>query len=519
MSIDPTDSPDIGDRSRKNSYVKEYGKPDSAGGFHFLVGRQAQIEQLAAAVGFRYQPPRNGQFAHPAMAMVITPEGKISRYLVWARHFPSRRCELSLVEASQGKIGTSWIDQILLICLHWDPTTGKYSWAAMNLMRVGGIVTLIVLGGAVFWMVKRGSHASRLRRNRPGRTDARDVEHSRGRLGREFWMPPQASEMAGEVDWLFFFIFWICVFFFLLVLVLLVGFAWKYRYREGQPMLDAPKHNTALELTWTFIPTLIVIVIFFYGFKGYMHMVVPPPDSYEVDVTAHMWDYTFMYPNGQISDDSNMHIPVDTPVVFVMSSTDVLHGFYMPVFRIKKDVVPGRYNKIWVQATHDGDVRHFLHAVLRPGPFGDAEEGDRAVAGRFREMGEQPGRRQHDAAAARENTCGTPAGAAPATARMELRREGADLEGCIHEPGAEHGWRSHGGRELPVRCDQASEHPSDRRVPADHAADRWIGERQGYFGHHCLHQDVEQKLSTRRCRPRRRRRNKQFGQECCMSIA
>jgi protein SCO1 len=159
VSIDPTDSPDIA-QLKKDSYVKEYGKPDSAGGFHFLVGRQAQIEQLAAAVGFRYQPAPNGQFAHPAVAMVITPDGKISRYL-YGLTFPQQTLRLSLVEASQGKIGTS-IDQILLICLHWDPTTGKYSWAAMTLMRIGGIVTLIVLGGAVFWMVKRGSHASRL---------------------------------------------------------------------------------------------------------------------------------------------------------------------------------------------------------------------------------------------------------------------------------------------------------------------------------------------------------------------
>jgi cytochrome c oxidase subunit II len=173
-------------------------------------------------------------------------------------------------------------------------------------------------------------------------------------VGGSFWMPPQASSIAGEVDWLFFFIFWICTFFFVLILVLLVAFAWKYRYREGQPMLDAPKHSTALELTWTFIPTVIVVVIFFYGFKGYLHMVVPPPDAYEVDVTAHMWDYTFTYPNGQISDDSNLHIPIDTPIVFVMSSTDVLHGFYMPVFRIKKDIVPGRYNKMWVVATKLG---------------------------------------------------------------------------------------------------------------------------------------------------------------------
>jgi len=142
------------------------------------------------------------------------------------------------------------------------------------------------------------------------------------------------------------------VFFFLLILVLLVTFAWKYRYREGQPMLDAPKHNTALELTWTFIPTLIVIVIFFYGFKGYLQLAVPPPDSYEVDVTARMWSYSFRYPNGEQSNE--LHIPINTPVVFVLSSDDVLHGFYMPIFRIKKDVVPGRYNKIWVQATMPG---------------------------------------------------------------------------------------------------------------------------------------------------------------------
>jgi len=180
-------------------------------------------------------------------------------------------------------------------------------------------------------------------------------------VGGSFWMPPQASEIAGEVDWLFFFIFWICVFFFLLILVLLVAFAWKYRYREGQPMLDAPKHNTAAELTWTFIPTVIVIVIFFYGFKGYLHMVVPPPNAFEVDVTAHMWDYTFSYPypNDQISDDNKLHIPVNQPVVFVLTSTDVLHGFYIPVFRIKKDVVPGRYNKIWATATMTGEFDLF----------------------------------------------------------------------------------------------------------------------------------------------------------------
>jgi protein SCO1/2 len=107
-------------------------------------------------VGFRYQNAPNGQFAHPAVVMVITPDGKISRYL-YGLSFPQRTLQLSLVEASQGKIGST-VDQILLICLHWDPSDGKYSMAAMNLMRAGGVFTIFVLGGAILWMVKRGPH-------------------------------------------------------------------------------------------------------------------------------------------------------------------------------------------------------------------------------------------------------------------------------------------------------------------------------------------------------------------------
>ncbi len=156
VSIDPTDSPDLA-QIKLNNYAAAYGKPGSASGFHFLVGAQDDIQQLAAAVGFRYQPAHNGQFAHPAVAMVITPDGKIARYL-YGINFPPQTLRLSLVEASHGKIGSS-VDQILLICLCYDPATGKYSMAAVNLMKIGGILTLILLGGAIFWMVKRGSHA------------------------------------------------------------------------------------------------------------------------------------------------------------------------------------------------------------------------------------------------------------------------------------------------------------------------------------------------------------------------
>src|SRR5580700_7877910 len=95
-------------------------------------------------------------------------------------------------------------------------------------------------------------------------------------LGGTFWLPPRSSSYADDVDWLFWFIMAVSVIFFLLILGLVVAFVWKYRYRPGVPMQDAPKHNTALELTWTFVPTVLVIVIFVYGFKGYLRMTVPP---------------------------------------------------------------------------------------------------------------------------------------------------------------------------------------------------------------------------------------------------
>jgi protein SCO1/2 len=153
VSIDPTDSPALATLKR-NSYVTEYGKPESRSGFHVLIGKPDEIGILAATVGFRYQPADNGQFAHPAVIMVITPDGKISRYL-YGVSFPSQTLRLSLVEASAGKIGTT-VDQILLICLHWDPTAGKYSMAAMNLVRAGGVLTVMVLAASIFWMSKHG---------------------------------------------------------------------------------------------------------------------------------------------------------------------------------------------------------------------------------------------------------------------------------------------------------------------------------------------------------------------------
>lgn len=171
-----------------------------------------------------------------------------------------------------------------------------------------------------------------------------------------FWLPSQGSEGAAEVDRIFGFVFWVSAFFFLLIVVLMVLFVIRYRRRPGRDEAEpSPRHNTPLEITWTTVPILIVIVIFIWGFKVYLDINTPPANSYEVLVTGQKWKWLFTYPNGHV--DENLHVPIATPIRLVMTSEDVIHGFYIPAFRLKRDVVPGRYAKLWFQATKPGEYQ------------------------------------------------------------------------------------------------------------------------------------------------------------------
>jgi len=196
-----------------------------------------------------------------------------------------------------------------------------------------------------------------------------------------FWMPPRVSTVAGEVDWLFYFILAISAVFFLIIVGLTVFFVIKYRSREGHEPIPTPSHNLPLEITWTTIPIILVILIFFFGFKTYLDMATPPANSYEVKVNGQKWKWSFTYPNGYV--DENLHVPVARPIRLLMTSADVIHSLYIPAFRIKADVVPGRYAQAWFEATepgeydlfcaeycgtnHSGMIAHVI--VHRPGEF------------------------------------------------------------------------------------------------------------------------------------------------------
>lgn len=166
------------------------------------------------------------------------------------------------------------------------------------------------------------------------------------------WMPEQASTVAPDVDWQFLFILWVCTIMFVLVAILIAVFVIKYRGKPGQPSQKSPSHSTALEMTWTVLPTLVVMVIFYFGFRGYMDMTAPPPNAYEIQVNAFKWGWSFTYPNGHV--DSDLHVPLNRPVRLIIQSQDVIHSVYIPVFRVKKDAVPGRYNYMWFQPTMAG---------------------------------------------------------------------------------------------------------------------------------------------------------------------
>src|SRR5687768_2726602 len=169
------------------------------------------------------------------------------------------------------------------------------------------------------------------------------------------WMPEQASTVADDVDFSFYLVLWICTFFAVGITIAVVFFIIRYRARADGKELEGKTagHSTALELTWTIIPTVIVLVIFYDGFRAYLNMAVPPASAREIQVNAKMWEWDFTYGNGH-NNPRELHVPKGEPILLVLNSTDVIHGFFVPQFRVKKDVVPRWYNKAWFEATMTG---------------------------------------------------------------------------------------------------------------------------------------------------------------------
>lgn len=171
-----------------------------------------------------------------------------------------------------------------------------------------------------------------------------------------FVLPVQASTIAEDVDPLTWFIHIITIVFSVGIILVTAWFAWKYR-ASAHPTPEPPGHNNLLELTWTIIPSIIVFICFFWGFSVYMRMTTPNPGALPVTANASMWAWTFEYPNpngGSNAVDGDLYLPLNKPVEITLNSKDVLHALYIPAMRVKKDVVPGRFNRMQVTATKLG---------------------------------------------------------------------------------------------------------------------------------------------------------------------
>ena len=159
VSFDPRETPELA-RAKKEAYLSRYQHPAAANGWHFLTGRQAEIRELTEAAGFRYRyDPALDQFAHASGLFVATPDGRLARYFYGIEYAP-RDLRLALVEASAGSIGTP-VDQILLYCFHYDPASGKYGAAIVNIVRLAGIATVLALAGSLGILSRRRARLAR----------------------------------------------------------------------------------------------------------------------------------------------------------------------------------------------------------------------------------------------------------------------------------------------------------------------------------------------------------------------
>ena len=197
-----------------------------------------------------------------------------------------------------------------------------------------------------------------------------------------FYLPENISSTLNQFDTLFYVIFWLSIL--LLVGLLLFGFFFTIngkRQNKSQLAKKQITHNIKLEIIWTVIPTFIVLIIFVWGFKEYLVMRSTPPNAIEIYVTGKKWFWEFTYPNGKKTIDE-LVVPVNQPIKLILSSSDVLHSFYLPNLRVKRDAIPNRYTILSFEANklgnyiifcteYCGDSHSKMRAILKVKDAGD----------------------------------------------------------------------------------------------------------------------------------------------------
>lgn len=163
------------------------------------------------------------------------------------------------------------------------------------------------------------------------------------------WFPKQASNFAAEVDSTYMLILWISLVFFVVIVWALVWFSYKYKQPKGGKATSRVRHNNVLEISWSVFPSFLLVVMFVKGSWGYLDMREIPAGATEIGVTAASWSWSFDYGDGITHPE--LHVVKGEPTKLIMESSDVIHSLFVPAFRVKRDVVPGRYNYLWFTPT------------------------------------------------------------------------------------------------------------------------------------------------------------------------
>ena len=336
VSIDPDETPALAATSRAG-YLQALGHPAPDTRWAFLTGPASSIDALAGAVGFRFQYVEGQrQFAHAAALFVLTPDGRVSRYLYGVEP-PPRQLQAALFEASGGRVGTS-LDRVILRCFPWDPASRRYHLFLNRYFRGAGLLLLAAVGTLLGVLWRRDLAA-----------EARVNEL----LRRMLFLPPQASAASVGIDHLHFFVILTTLVVSSVAGVLAVYFMARYRRRrqnQPTPHLEAPRW---LEAAFVVVPLSFFLLWFRIGFGQFVEMTSPPPDAMDVYVTGKQWMWKFAYPEGP-SGLEVLRVPQGRPVRLLLTSRDVIHGFFVPAFRLKQDALPGRYTQTWFVATLPG---------------------------------------------------------------------------------------------------------------------------------------------------------------------
>jgi cytochrome c oxidase subunit 2 len=172
------------------------------------------------------------------------------------------------------------------------------------------------------------------------------------------FMPEANSDYAVQIDWLYFYLNAVSVFFTVLIFALIIIFAVKYRRRSEADRPHGEHESAWLELVGSVIPFILVMSMFVWGAVLYLRQSVPPKDALEIFVTGKQWMWKVQHPNGK-REINDLHVPAGVPVKLTFISEDVIHSYYLPDLRVKRDVVPGRYTQLWFEAKKPGESHIF----------------------------------------------------------------------------------------------------------------------------------------------------------------